>query len=223
MQTSLLYTPSAKQQQLIALYSDMVLSGYTTIKDVHIKTVFSDMEIRFFKKPVKGALLSVGAQTLLDYGCGGSNYLSSGFQGDLSAKEYFELKDVYRYEPSRNIDERQPADAVVCFDVLEHIFVADIPRVVRELFSLTKKLLIVNVACYKAAATLPNGENAHITVRPPFWWKGVFDTIAVEYPDIEVKLWCSEAWRKPTSFKAYRALDWVDSATFEVPVIWSKS
>ena len=28
----------------------------------------------------------------------------------------------------------------------------------------------INVACYNAAALLPNGENAHVTVRAPSWW-----------------------------------------------------
>ena len=26
------------------------------------------------------------------------------------------------------------------------------------------------MACYPAVATLPNGENAHITVQTPEWW-----------------------------------------------------
>ena len=66
---------------------------------------------------------------------------------------------------------------------------------VSELFSLARKLIVVNVACYKAAALLPNGENAHITVRSPNWWKGVFDVAAMKYPDIKVLLICSKTFR----------------------------
>ena len=73
-------------------------------------------------------------------------------------------------------------------DVLEHIFVSDIPKVVEELFSLAKKLLVVNVACYKAAALLPNGENAHITVRSPDWWKGIIDVAAIKHPEVKILL-----------------------------------
>ena len=57
------------------------------------------------------------------------------------------------------------------FDVLEHIFISDIPYVIHDVFSYSKKLVIINVACYEASALLPNGENTHITVRPPLWWK----------------------------------------------------
>ena len=56
----------------------------------------------------------------------------------------------------------QKCDLVLCFDVLEHIFINDIPWVLKELFENAKQCVIINVACYKAAALLPNGENAHI-------------------------------------------------------------
>ena len=74
-------------------------------------------------------------------------------------------KKVTTFEPARNQMEKKESDCVVCMDVLEHIFLTDIPNLVDELFMLSKKLLVINVACYKAAALLPNGENAHITVR----------------------------------------------------------
>ena len=58
--------------------------------------------------------------------------------------------------------EKKSVDRVVCMDGLEHIFIEDIPKVVSELFALSKKLLVDKVASYNAAALLPNGENAHI-------------------------------------------------------------
>jgi hypothetical protein len=32
------------------------------------------------------------------------------------------------------------------------------------------------VACYPAQKRLPNGENAHATIRPVEWWKQFFET-----------------------------------------------
>jgi len=104
--------------------------------------------------------------------------------------------------------EKKKADCVVCMDVLEHIFIEDIPKVVSELFSLSKKLLVVNVACYKAAALLPNGENAHITVRGADWWKGVFDVISSNYKNIEVFLICSNTFSSGIIFKSFKFGDW---------------
>ena len=62
-------------------------------------------------------------------------------------------------------DERASVDCVACFDVLEHIYVLEVGTVLRNIFSHAKKLVILNVVCYEASALLPNGENAHITVR----------------------------------------------------------
>ena len=77
------------------------------------------------------------------------------------------------------------SQCVLCFDVLEHIFISDIPFVLYEIFKNSKKLVVINVACYEAAALLPNNENAHITVRPPQWWKGCIDTVASNFPKIK--------------------------------------
>ena len=76
------------------------------------------------------------------------------------------------------------------------------------------RLVIVNTACYAARSILPNGENAHITVRPPLWWKGMFDSIAVEFPTVSVWLICSPAWRNATAFEIYSGQDWLTSSTF---------
>jgi 2-polyprenyl-3-methyl-5-hydroxy-6-metoxy-1,4-benzoquinol methylase len=64
----------------------------------------------------------------------------------MSAREFFGVTRACRFEPSLGIDEREVCDAVTCFDVLEHIFVTDVSSIVAELFSLARKLVIVNVA-----------------------------------------------------------------------------
>ena len=105
-------------------------------------------------------------------------------------------------------------------DVLEHIFISDIPIVVDELFSLAKKLLVINVACYKAAALLPNGENAHITVRSPDWWKGVTDAIAIKYPDVKILLICSQTFNSGVIYQPFKSKEWHASNKFSVDYEW---
>ena len=77
-----------------------------------------------------------------------------------------------------------------------------------------KKLLVVNVACYKANALLPNGENAHITVRSPDWWKGVFDAISIGYENIEVMLICSNTFTSGVIFESFKFGDWASTEGF---------
>jgi hypothetical protein len=207
-------TISDKGKQLLDLYAVMARDGYRTVDNQTIEQAFNDMEIRAYRELVKNVLTQYRISTLLDYGCGGSDYEAAGFDGALSAKEYFGLDQVFRYEPARDLDERKKADALVCFDVLEHVFIADLPNIVRELFSLANRLLVVNVACYSAKALLPNGENAHITVRPPHWWKGLFDSIALEYPEVSILLLCSSGWRQTNGFEIWSASDWLQGSTF---------
>jgi hypothetical protein len=46
--------------------------------------------------------------------------------------------------------------------------------IVAEIFSLAARFVYANVACYPAMKRLPSGENAHITIRAPEWWRAKF-------------------------------------------------
>jgi len=198
-----------KGRQLIEMYKHMAANGYDRVDGSHVEVAYNSFEIRKFRTKLRPLFAEHGIETLLDYGSGGADWEGAGFDTDtgLSAKAYFGLTDVIRYEPARDIDERRPADCVVNFDVLEHVFISDIPMVTRELFSYAGKLIIVNVAGYEAAAKLPNGKNAHVTVRPPMWWKGLFDCISIEFPDVSICLICSTSPEKATMFPIWRADD----------------
>lgn len=194
---------SEKGRQLLGLYADMAREGYATQSGDFVESAYNDFELVKFKELVRPEFQSFNIKTVLDYGCGGSDWDAAGFDGEHSAKTYFGLDAVYRYEPARGLDERQPVDAVTCCDVLEHIFVSDVPAVLRDILSLADRLAVLNVACYKANALLPNGENAHITARHPFWWKGMLDSLAPEFPDTRILLFCSTAFNKVTAFPVF--------------------
>lgn len=209
---------SKKGQELIKLYENMANEGYERTDKTRIENAFSDFELRAYREQLAPIFKNHLIESVLDYGCGGSDWTTEGFDDttDQSAKDYFNMQETYRYEPARDIDERQNVDCVISFDVLEHIFVADIPAVIRDMFSYATKLLVLNVACYPAAAKLPNGENAHITVRHPVWWKGMLDCISVEYPSVSVYLIYSTGWRQSGIFNIWNADKWQESDTFVI-------
>lgn len=200
------------------MYALMAREGYERTDSIKVDDAFSDFELRPYRASLRQVFAEHGISTVLDYGCGGSDWRAGGFDGESgqSAVEYFNLKNAYGYEPARNLDERRSVDCVVSFDVVEHVFVADVPAVLRDMFSYAKKLLVINAACYAAAATLPNGENAHVTVRHPIWWKGVLDGISIEYPHVTVYLICSTGWRNSNAFAQWSADGWMQSATFVI-------
>lgn len=209
---------SPKGQQLIEMYTTMASSGYKLNDGSTIDVAFSDFESRRFRSDIKRIFRKHEVRSVLDYGCGGSDWNEKGFDPETgnSAVEFYGLDRAFSYEPARGIDERSSAiaDSVISFDVLEHIFISDIPNVLRDIFTNAKKVVILNVACYPANARLPNGENAHITVRAPLWWKGQVDSIATEFPGIEIYLGCSQEWGKLAFFEVFGEGIWQKSNTF---------
>jgi hypothetical protein len=42
--------------------------------------------------------------------------------------------------------------------------------------------VFASIASFPAIKSLPNGENAHCTVRPPEWWAGLLHATAHRHP-----------------------------------------
>ena len=208
---------SNKGQQLIEMYKAMANDGYMRADGEARKPedVFSDFESRFYRSSIKEQFIKYDIKTILDYGCGGSDWTSKNFsQNSESAQEFYNLDECFRFEPARELDERRQVDCVLNFDVLEHVFIADVEATLNDIFSYAKKLVILNIACYPAAAKLPNGENAHITNRHPYWWKAQVDNFALKFPNVNIQLLTSLEWRKTDAFPLYRGKDWIDSKNF---------
>ena len=212
------YELSPHGKSLVELYKIMVAEGYQKADGSKTTETYNDFQLKKFRKLILPKLSPANIQTVLDYGGGGSNWNAKCFDVEtgFSAIEYFGLSKARVYEAARGMIQKEPADAVVCIDVLEHIFVADIPNVVEELFKLSRELIIINVACYEAAALLPNGENAHVTIRSPDYWKGIIDAIAIKYPSVEILLICSEKYDSGVIFESFKASDWNASKTYRI-------
>lgn len=103
---------------------------------------------------------AIGSKDVLDYGCGKST---------LAMNLPFTIK---QYDPAipRFSDLPDPADIVVCTDVLEHIEPELIGNVLDHLQSLTRKVLFAVIHTEKSNKHLPDGRNAHILQESPRWW-----------------------------------------------------
>lgn len=211
---------SKQGKRLIELYSHMAKNGFDRTDGVKVesKDAYNSFQIIKFKNILLPSFKKFKIQTVLDYGGGGSNWDAPNFdtKTGASAKEFFDLQQIKTFEPARNKNDKVKSDCVVCIDVLEHVFLADLSAVVRELFSLANKLLIINVACYEASAMLPTGENAHITIREPAWWSGLIAAIASEFPEIEIILICSKDFASGRIYKTFKSQDWHNSGEFTI-------
>jgi SAM-dependent methyltransferase len=104
---------------------------------------------------------SIAEGEVLDYGCG---------KGKL--KKMLPDLDIREYDPAipGKEDMPEPADLVVCNDVLEHVEPEYLDNVLNHLISLTKKRLLLVIACRPGKKVLPDGRLAHRIVENEEWW-----------------------------------------------------
>ena len=116
-------------------------------------------------------------ETILDYGCG---------SGTLGNK----LDGVQNYDPG--VPEfdivPEPADLVVCTDVLEHIEPDLLDNVLKHLHILTNKCAFFSIATrYDSSKLLPDGTNPHKIVQPVAWWAKILtDYFTVEQSKMRI-------------------------------------
>ena len=102
--------------------------------------------------------------TLLDYGCGSMQNLAKVVLPD-------EPVEYLGYDPAvPEFDHKEPADLVVCIDVLEHIEPDLLDNVLDDLMMLTNRWGFFTVHTGPAVKTLSDGRNAHLIQRPASWW-----------------------------------------------------
>lgn len=209
---------SIKGKKLIKMYKEMHKSGFKRTDGHFVYPAYENFNIKRYRTTIKPYLDDLNIKSLLDYGSGGSDWYENGFDKDSnkSAAEYFNLDKVYRYEPGRDIDERRRVDCVISFDTLEHIYINDIKEILFDIFSYAKKLVIINVSVLPAKALLPNGENAHVTVRHPMWWKGVLDILSMEYKHVEIFLLVNLKPNKAEFFRLWSGADRDKSDSFVI-------
>jgi|TARA_B100000123_G_scaffold232153_1_gene182043 hypothetical protein len=193
---------SYKYDELIKMYSDIAING-SYKKDGTIfppSQVFGMSGQVKFKKILKTLFTKYNIKSVLDYGAGQGSWENK-VDNNQSLKNYLNLDIVNYFEPARKLDTKTISECVVSFDVLEHVFISDIPWVIYDIFSYSSNLVIINAACYPAGKLLPNKENVHITVRQPFWWKGIIDGVANFFPNINYVVLASKTPKDVTIYE----------------------
>lgn len=97
---------------------------------------------------------------ILDYGCGKSTFAHN---FPFKIKQYDPAVERYSATP-------EPADIVVCTDVLEHIEPELLDNVLGDLARVTKIAGFFSIAHRPAVKFLSDGRNAHLIIESPEWW-----------------------------------------------------
>ncbi|HEX3753739.1 MAG TPA: hypothetical protein VHV26_01555 [Rhizomicrobium sp.] len=201
-------TPTRQFHELVDLYKQMHAAGYVAQRGeesvaIAAASAFPGDALPMWSAFIREEILRYGSHSLLDYGAGKARYYKQPQQfiqhgGTVHTgmlRPYWNNIEIHTYEPALgDVLPDRKFDCVVNADVLEHVFAGDIPWVVNEMFSLASHFVFCNIACYPAQARLPTGEDAHIMVRTPDYWHGVFDIVANNHPGVDYVLACSMGW-----------------------------
>lgn len=132
----------------------------------------------------------IGAQTVLDYGCGRGTLKTSAGIAESGL-------DVREYDPGipGKDGAPDPADMIVCTDVLEHIETDLVDNVLEHLRSLTVKGAFFIIALKPAKFILPDGRNAHLTLWPATTWMRKLEDFGFNVSTFEhgkgLRVWCT--------------------------------
>lgn len=102
---------------------------------------------------------------ILDYGCGKAKFHKFLFKD-------FSNIEIIKFDPAVEEFSKKPIgffDLLLCVDVLEHIEENKIQETLLDIFSYSNNV-ILTITCYPATQILPNGKNAHYTIKNPEWW-----------------------------------------------------
>ncbi|MBN1929326.1 MAG: methyltransferase domain-containing protein [Chlorobiaceae bacterium] len=110
----------------------------------------------------------LGLHDAIDFGCG-----KGGLANQLSENPGFTCSRYDPAIPGIDVLPNKTFDIVVNTDVLEHVPEAELDGVMRDFRKLsTNAIIIPHLA--KATRILPNGENAHCTIKTPAEWATMF-------------------------------------------------
>jgi len=165
-------------------------------------------------------MVEEGAKSLLDYGCGKAllydkeKYKTMRLNKVLPKplQEMWQLDYHALYDPAYPKHSKLPKgkyDAVVCTDVIEHIDEKDVDWILEEIFSYSRKFVLLTIACYKALKTFKDGRNVHVNIKNPEHWKEKLLQLHDKHPHLNI----------------YYSLDVVEDENAEKPVsitTWEK-
>lgn len=107
------------------------------------------------------------SKTLLDFGCGkGKQYLVEEEHKSWGIMPHLYDPGVEEFSVLPN----DVFDGVISTDVMEHIPEENIQDSLKEIFERAEKFVFLAISTRPAKTILPNGDNAHCTVKPIEWW-----------------------------------------------------
>jgi hypothetical protein len=182
--------PSRRFAEMIEQNRLMHASGEAQL-GLSADETFDGHTLRKHEAPVADLVRETSAATILDYGAGKATAYQriDGEPADsrLRAHPAWPGVTVTCFDPGYApfaAPYEGKFDGVISTDVVEHIADEDVDWVLDEMFRAAGRFVYVVAACYPARKALPNGENAHVTLQGPEWWKLQMEMAARRNPGV---------------------------------------
>ena len=123
-----------------------------------------------FKK-IRSIALNYEAKTMVDYGAGKGTLKIAFEVADSILEEPMNIV-ITEFDPAFKKLKHLPAsaDLIVCLDVMEHVEEDKVDNTISFISSITQKAAYFTISTRLSKKSLPNGQNAHITVHDETWW-----------------------------------------------------
>jgi 2-polyprenyl-3-methyl-5-hydroxy-6-metoxy-1,4-benzoquinol methylase len=137
---------------------------------------FAGLSVLNHVKSIKALASSVGAETLLDFGCGRGDAYRSPFK--IHHQLGLPRSAVTLYDPAFRPSSALPTgkyDLVICSDVLEHLVPEETDEFITRLFGYARKAVWASHCSRPAKKFFPGTDkNLHTCVQPHEWWEEKF-------------------------------------------------
>ena len=113
-------------------------------------------------------IMQTESGTVIDYGCG-KGALADVINSQLGLEPVLYDPGI----PAHANPPKDPADIVICTDVLEHVEPELLDNVLEHIAHLTKKAAYLIIHTGDCGHKLPDGRAAHLIQQPRGWWEAV--------------------------------------------------
>jgi 2-polyprenyl-3-methyl-5-hydroxy-6-metoxy-1,4-benzoquinol methylase len=142
------------------------LNQYKTLHQINKNYGKTSIQLLPYIQPIVNELKP---KSILDFGCG-KGLLLDNLKINCIKVNYDPGVTEFSKEP------KEKFDLVINTDVLEHIHENELEHILNKIKSYSNKVIFC-ICIIKAQTILPNGENAHCTVKPYEWWKNKLNTV----------------------------------------------
>jgi len=148
----------------IFIFMDLIKQYKEMHKD---ENLYEGSSLNIHKDNIRQYL--IGCESILDYGCGKAIQY---YKEKTHETHFFGIMPSL-YDPAVEQYSVLPEgtfDAVICTDVLEHIEEQHVGSIIKEIYSKANKFVYLGICNIPANSFLPDGRNAHVTLKDLKWW-----------------------------------------------------